>query len=110
MIEPALQLLSGESFHYVFHCLDVSVQGFWGDYYQRVFFDIRVFDLTAPRYRNATVTSLYRRFECDKQRMYQQCMRDVEMGSFTPLVFWGMGSAAITVGIAACYSVIGVLS
>ena len=27
VIEPVLQLLSGESFHYVFHCLNVSVQG-----------------------------------------------------------------------------------
>ena len=33
----------------------------------------------------------------DKQRMYEQRIRDVEMGSFTPLVFstfGGMGSAA----------------
>ena len=52
-IEPVLQPLSGESFHYAManvedeaH-LDVSVQGFWGNRLQRAFFDIRVFNPTA---------------------------------------------------------------
>ena len=72
-IEPVLQPLSGESFHYATvnvegeaH-LDVSVQGLWGNHH--------------------------------KQRKYEQCVRDVEMGSFTPLIFstfGGIGVAATT--------------
>ena len=44
-IEPVLQPLSGESFHYatanveVEARLDVSVQGFWGNRHQKAFFD-----------------------------------------------------------------------
>ena len=46
------------------------------------------------------VSSLYTRFEREKQRMYEQRVRDVEMSSFTPLVFstfGGMGMVATTV-------------
>ena len=102
-IEPVLQPLSGESFRYATANvedearLDVSAHGFWGSRHQKAFFDVRIFNPTAPSYRNTAVSSLYRRFERDKQRMYEQRIRDVEMGSFTPLVFstfGGMGSAA----------------
>jgi len=104
-IEPVLQPLSGEAFHYATANvedearLDVSAQGFWGDHHQRAFFDVRVFNPNAPSYRRTAVSSLYRKFERDKQRMYEQRIRDVEMGSFTPLVFstfGGMGTAATT--------------
>ena len=50
--------------------------------------------------RNTTVASLYKVYEREKQRRYEQRVREVEMGSFTPLVFssfGGMGSAATTV-------------
>ena len=92
-IEPVLQPLSGESFRYATANvedearLDVSAHGFWGSRHQKAFFDVRIFNPTAPSYRNTAVSSLYRRFERDKQRMYEQRIRDVEMGSFTPLVF-----------------------
>lgn len=46
------------------------------------------------------VSSLYRQLKLEKQRMYKKCVRDVEMGSFTPLVFstYGrMGGTATTV-------------
>ena len=102
-IEPVMQPLSGESFRYATanvkdeaH-LDVSAHGFWGSRHQKAFFDVRIFNPTVPSYRNTAVSSLYRRFERDKQRMYEQRIRDVEMSSFTPLVFstfGGMGSAA----------------
>ena len=51
----------------------------------------------ASSYRATAVSSLYRRFERAKQRMYEQRVREVEMSSFTPLVFstfGGMGGAA----------------
>jgi len=100
-IEPVLQPLSGDVFHYIYilqlmWSLDVSAQGFWG---MRAFYDVRVFNPNAPSYRRTVVSSLYRKFERDKQYMYELCIRDVEMGSFTPLAFstfGGMGIAATT--------------
>ena len=67
-----------------------------GELSSKGFFDVRVFN---PSYRRTAISSLYRKFERDKQRMYEQHIRDVEMGSFTPLVFYtfgGMGTAATT--------------
>ena len=80
--------------------LDVSARGFWGGRHQKTFFDVRVFNPTALSYRSTAVSSLYKRFEREKQRMYEQRVRDVEMSLFTPLVFstfGGMGMAATTV-------------
>ena len=71
-----------------------------GGHHQKTFFDVRVFNPTALSYRSTVVSSLYRRFEREKQRMYEQRVRDVEMSSFTPLVFstfGGIGVAATTV-------------
>ena len=51
----------------------------------------------APCYRGAQVSSLYCRFEWEKQWKYEQHIREVEMGLFIPLVFstcGGMGRAA----------------
>ena len=93
-IEPVLQPLSRES------RLDVNARGFWGNCYQRTFFDVRVFNPTALSYRSTAVSSLYRRFEHEKQQMCGQRVRDAEMGSFTPLVFstfGGMGGSGTTV-------------
>ena len=67
--------------------LDVSADGFWGGQHQRTFFDVKVFNSTASSYRTTPVSSLYRRFEKEKCRKYEQSIRDVEMGSFVPLVF-----------------------
>ena len=50
--------------------LDVSVQGFWGNCHQKAFFDVRVFNPTAPSYQNTAVSSLYKRFERNKQHEY----------------------------------------
>jgi len=55
------------------------------------FFDVRVFNPSTPSYWRIGVPSLYREFEPDKQRMYEQHIRDVKMGSFTPLVFSTFG-------------------
>jgi len=94
-IEPVLQPLSGEILHYATtnvedeaH-LDVSTQSFWGDCHQKSFFDVRVFNPNASSYLKTVVSSLYRKFEWDKQQMYEQRVRDVEMGSFGVFYFWG---------------------
>ena len=77
-IEPVLQRLTGESLHYATANvedearLDVSARGFWSSRYQRRFFDVRAFNPSAFSYRNTAVASLYRRFEREKQRRYEQ--------------------------------------
>ena len=67
--------------------LDVSATGFWGGRHQKAFFDVKVFNPNASSYRGSQVSSLYRKFEKDKRRKYEQRIREVEMASFTPLVF-----------------------
>ena len=77
--------------------LDVSTQGFWGDHHQRAFFYVRVFNPNAPSYRKMQLPSAYRLHERQKQRSYDQCVQEVEHGSFNPLVFTtsgGMGKCA----------------
>ena len=60
-----------------------------------VFFDVRVFNSGAPS--NHPFKSAYRHHEREKRCQYEQCVREVEHGHFTPLVFTttgGMGDAA----------------
>ena len=91
--EPPLQPLSGETLTYATANvedgarLDISAAGFWGGQHQKAFFDVKVFNPNASSYRGSQVSSLYRKFEKDKRRRYEQRIREVEMASFTPLVF-----------------------
>ena len=50
-------------------------------------FDIRVFHPNAQSYHHSSISSLYRRHELAKKREYGDRIREVENGSFTPLVF-----------------------
>ena len=77
----------------------VSAYGFWGDMFERGFFDVRVFNTCARSNRQATVQSTYSRHEQEQKRQYDQKIRDVEHSTFTPLVLsttGGMGRAATT--------------
>ena len=97
-IELKLQPLSGEEFLHASANrdpearLDVKARGFWGGAFECEFFDVRVFN---PRARsNAAVHStaqMFRRHEMSKRRIYDQRVRDVEMSTFTPLVFSASG-------------------
>ena len=88
--EPPLQPLSGEILSRATATtedearLDISAQGFWGNRYQRAFFDVRVFNPNTPTYRKLQLTSAYRRQEREKQLKYEQRIREVELGSFIP--------------------------
>ena len=66
--------------------LDISALGFWTPD-QRVFFDIRVFNLQAQRYRCLELKKCFERNEKEKKRHYNERVLQVENGSFTPLVF-----------------------
>ena len=103
-IEPPLQSLSGEVItpqsanRQDDARADIHARGFWGRR-QCAFFDIRVFHPNAQSYHNTSIPSVYRRHEQQKKREYGDRVREVELASFTPLVFsttGGMGKEAVT--------------
>ncbi len=105
-VEPSLQHLSGEALSYATATtedearLDIRAKGFWGNRHQRAFFDVRVFNPNAPTYRSLQLATVYHRHEREKQRMYEQRVHEVELGSFTPLVFSTSGGMAKSTTIA----------
>ena len=90
--EPHLQFLSGEQIHPNSANLnddartDIRARGFWRRG-KCAFFDVRVFHPNAQSYRSSKIETLYRRHENLKKREYGDRIREVENGSFTPLVF-----------------------
>ena len=101
-VEPHLQPLSGESLNANSAIstdgarLDVAANGFWGGRHERAFFDIRVFNPHAPS-NGGSIAKCYRKHENIKKRAYDQRVREIEQGTFTPLVLsstGGMGAAA----------------
>ena len=102
MIEPPLQELTGEELHHRSANTedgaraDIAVHGFWNSF-QRSFLDVRIFSPFAPTYAALSLPSVHRRHEMEKRRHYDERIRVVQMGSFTPLVFsssGGMGPSA----------------
>ena len=80
--------------------LDVAADEFWGRDRSRTFFDIGVFSPFAQSHRNTSLTQCYRKNELEKKQSYEQRIREIEHGSFSPLVFsttGGMGPIATTV-------------
>ena len=101
-VEPALQPVSEEVFQNRGSStnegarLDIAVDNFW-EGGQR---DVRVFNPCAPTYRNLTLKSCYIRVEREKQRKFDDRIREMEFGSFSPLIFstsGGYGPIAPTV-------------
>ena len=79
--------------------LDIAANGFWGRRLERAFFYVRVFNPHAPSNKRHHPSASYRHHENLKKRAYEQRIRDVEHGSFTPLIFsvtGGLGRIAIT--------------
>ena len=75
-------------------------QSFWGRDRQSAFFDVRVFNPYAQTYQNSSLPQSYRKNELEKKRAYDKRVREIEHGSFSPLVFsaaGGMGSTATVV-------------
>ena len=67
---------------------------------QSAFFDVRVFNPYAPCYWSSTLAQCYWKNELEKKRAYEEHVREVEHGSFSPLVFsaaGGMGTIATVV-------------
>jgi len=62
-------------------------------------FDIRIFHPNAQSYCNISIPSVYRHHELQKKREYGDRIRDLQLASFTPLVFattGGIGREAVT--------------
>ena len=51
--------------------LDISATGFW-NLDQRVFLDVRVFNLNAQRHKNLELQKCYKRNEHEKKRIYNE--------------------------------------
>ena len=100
-IEPHLQPLTGETLHGRLanvqddSRVDIRCTGFWNKY-QDAFFDVRVFNPMASSNQSQNIKSTFLRHKKEKRRTYDQRIREVRHGSFTPLVFsagGGMGPA-----------------
>ena len=100
--EPSLQPLTGETLTGASAIsedgarLNIAASGFWGGRHNRAFFDVRVFNPYASSNRQPIATC-YRKHENLKKRAYEQRVREIEHGSFTPLVLsltGGLGNAA----------------
>ena len=105
-VEPNLQPLSGEQFHYRSANvedgarLDVSAESFWGRDRRLAYFDVKVFNPFASSYASSPLAQCYRRAELDRKRKYDERIREVENGTFSPLIFsssGGMGPSATVV-------------
>lgn len=90
-IEPTLQPWSGETFSYSSAIMDdntrfdICAQGFWRSGSPRAFSDVRICNPTPRTYRNSCLEAVYQSQEQTKRRKYD--VREVEMSSFTPLIF-----------------------
>ena len=99
-VEPELQPIDGESMSNATANtsqgarLDIAVSGFWGGRFERSFIDVRVFNPFAPSNRNLPIATCYRSHENQKKRAYEQRVREVEHGTFTPLVMSASGGLA----------------
>ena len=98
-IEPTLQPGTGELLHGSSAItddgarLDIAASGFWGGRFERAFFDVRIFNPHAPS-NHQPIPTCYRKHENSKKRAYKQRVREIEHGSFTPLVLSSLGDAA----------------
>ena len=99
-VEPQLQPLDNELFNLrnavtsLEARLDMKAGGFWSRGVT-AFFDVRVTHVNSKCNQGKATSTIFKEQEEEKKRKYQQRVLDVEMRSFTPLVFGtngGMGA------------------
>ena len=99
--EPHFHPLSGEALHFKtanweFNArFDNAAYGFWRGRFEHSYFDVRVFNPSAPS--NPPFKSGYHCHEREKRHQYEQCVHETEHDHFIPLAFIttrGMGGAA----------------
>ena len=74
--------------------LDIKAGEFWARGVTS-FFDVRVTHVNSQCYQNKATSDIFKEQENEKKRKYQQRILDVEMGTFTPLVFGTNGGVGI---------------
>ena len=72
--------------------VDIQATGFWVNRKQRAFFDVKVLNPFAKGYRDIPLTKCYKRCEQQKKKACKEHIREVEHGSFSPLIFSTQGS------------------
>ena len=99
-VEPRLQPLDNERFNLRNALTSPGARlvfkagGFWSRGVT-AFFDVRVTHVNSKCNQGKATSTIFKEQEEEKKRKYQQRVLDVEMGSFTPLVFGtngGMGA------------------
>ena len=106
-IEPNLQPITNETLRGASAItedgarLDIAANGFWGGRFEKAYFDVRIFNPHAPSNRQQCLAGTYRKHERIKIRAYEQRVREVEQGSFTPLVMSLSGGCANAASV--CY-------
>ena len=102
LVEPPLLPLNGESFHHRTAITEdnarvgIAMSDFWSSR-QRSFLDVHVFNPFTSSYNKSPLNTCHRRNEMEKRRHYEERIRNVDHGTFTPLVFTtsgGTGPAA----------------
>lgn len=101
-VEPRLQPVGNHTLHTAAirddaARLDIKASGLWGGRFEQAMFDVRVFNPCASSNLAAKPSVAFRRHENQKRNSYDQRVREIEMATFTPLVFsacGGMGPAA----------------
>ena len=83
--------------------LDIKASGFWGSRFEPTFFDVRIFNPYAPSNR----CNPYHQHETSKRRQYEERVREVEHGNFSPLVFSTSGPLWLTSAWPSSYLVSG---
>ena len=76
--------------------LDIVAEDFWGRGRQQTYFDVRVFNPLSRSYQNSSIAQSYRKNEQEKRRQYDERIREIEHGSFSPLIFTTSGSMGPT--------------
>ena len=92
-IEPQLQTLQGDSIESTTTCtddearLDIKANGFWGQRFERTFFDVKIFNPLAKSCPK-NITKAYKYHEEIKKRKYEARIREVENSTFNPIIFF----------------------
>ena len=89
-IEPQLQSIGNTAFRRSANTedgarLDVRARGFWRDG-QQAFFDVRVTNADNNSQQTKPLKTILRSHEDEKKRQYNQCVMEIEQGTYTPLV------------------------
>ena len=97
-VEPVLQEVTGETLNRGANkapdaCLDIHARGFW-ERQRYAFFDVRVCHPSADSYRDLTPKQIYKKHENEKKRQYAERVMEIELRTFTPLVFTTTGGMA----------------